>query len=128
MIAATTDETTNGANMVMEKLPSTICAAKTAPAIGALQPAARPAAAPHATNRRKRYGGHLAIWPILEATVEEIWMMRPSRPIEAPVLMLSSEDTALIIPLRRLSRPFPATTTSSKLVRPGLRRSRKPQY
>src|SRR5213079_3074529 len=109
MTAATTDETTRGANIFMEKLPSTICAANTAPAIGALQPAASPAAAPHATNKRRRYGGHLATWPILEATVEEIWMSRPSRPMDAPVLMLSRDESALTTPLRKLKRPLPAT-------------------
>src|SRR5689334_14011156 len=116
-----TEDTTNGANIVIEKLPSTICAAKTAPAIGALHPAARPAAAPHATSNRKRYGGHFATCPIFEATVEETWMIKPSRPIDAPVLMLNSDDTAFTTPLRRLNRPLPATTTSSKFVNPGLR-------
>lgn len=33
---ATTEENTRGANRFMEKLPKTICAANTAPAIGAL--------------------------------------------------------------------------------------------
>ena len=35
-MVATTDERTSGANRFMEKLPSTICAANTAPATGAL--------------------------------------------------------------------------------------------
>src|SRR3989304_7698423 len=43
--AATTEEKTRGANRLMEKFPSTTCAAKTAPATGALQEAESPAAA-----------------------------------------------------------------------------------
>src|SRR2546422_9421066 len=106
MMAATTDETTSGANMFMEKLPRTICAAKTAPAIGALQPAARPAAAPHATSRRSRYGGHLASCPILDATGEESWMIKPSRPMDAPVLMHSRAENTLTPPGPKHKRPL----------------------
>src|SRR5688572_32318277 len=68
MIDATTEATTSGANIVMEKFPSTTCAANTAPAIGALQPAANPAAAPHATSKRSRYGGHFTHCPSFDAT------------------------------------------------------------
>src|SRR5437867_12948245 len=100
MIEATTEATTRGANIVIEKFPRTICAANTAPAMGALQPAANPAAAPHATRRRRRYGGHLTIWPSLDASVAASCTMRPSRPIEAPVLILNSEVKALTAPVR----------------------------
>src|SRR6185436_6482044 len=63
---ATTDDTTSGANRFIEKFPRTIWAANTAPATGALQPAATPAAAPHATSTRRRYGGQFASRPIFE--------------------------------------------------------------
>src|SRR5438093_11893635 len=120
MIDAITDAITSGAKRFIEKFPSTTWAANTAPAIGALQPAAMPAAAPHATSRRNRYGGHFGIWPALEARVEESWMIKPSRPMDAPVLMLMSDDAALTKAVRRGRRPSPATTTSSKLLSPGL--------
>src|ERR1700722_5299665 len=51
---AITDEKTSGANRFIEKFPSTINAANTAPVIGALYAAEIPAAAPHAVNRRRR--------------------------------------------------------------------------
>src|ERR1700676_1786265 len=70
-IVATTDEKTKGAKRFIEKLPSTISAANTAPDIGALYAAEIPEAAPHPTSRRKRYGGHLANWPHFEANVAE---------------------------------------------------------
>src|SRR5271169_5142697 len=53
-IVATTDANTSGANRLIEKLPITINAAKTAPEIGALYAAAIPEAAPHPTNSRSR--------------------------------------------------------------------------
>src|SRR6266436_1178238 len=53
-MVATTDENTNGAKRLIEKLPSTINAAKTAPEMGALYAAEMPEAAPQPTRRRKR--------------------------------------------------------------------------
>src|SRR5687768_10265872 len=53
-VEATTEETSNGAKRFIEKFPRTIWAAKTAPLIGALHPAAIPLAAPQATNKRNR--------------------------------------------------------------------------
>src|SRR5437870_338015 len=53
-MVATTDEKTRGANRFMEKLPSTISAANTAPEMGALYAAAIPEAAPQPTSNRKR--------------------------------------------------------------------------
>src|SRR5580765_3078370 len=68
-IVATTDAKTSGANMLIEKFPSTISAANTAPEIGALYAAAIPEAAPHPTSMRSRYGGHFAICPHFDASV-----------------------------------------------------------
>src|SRR5262245_59047789 len=124
---ATTDDTSNGAKRFMEKLPRTICAAKTAPAIGALHPAAMPAAAPQATINRRRYGGQLASWPNLDAKVEDNWMSRPSRPIDAPVQRLIKDDAAFINAGRSRKRPSPATMASKRLVKPGLLINRRPR-
>src|SRR5664279_2729929 len=68
-IVATTDANTSGANRLIEKFPSTIRAANTAPEIGALYAAAIPEAAPHPTSNRSRYGCHFATWPHLDAIV-----------------------------------------------------------
>src|SRR5213593_2832479 len=53
-IEATTEEKTTGANKFIEKFPSTIWAAKTDAAMGALYDAPMPEAAPQATKRRSR--------------------------------------------------------------------------
>src|SRR6266481_1323359 len=53
-IVATTEAKTNGAKRLIEKLPSTISAAKTAPEMGALYAAEIPEAAPHPTRSRNR--------------------------------------------------------------------------
>ncbi len=53
-MVATTEAKTSGANRLMEKLPSTISAAKTAPLMGALYAAAMPEAAPQPTSNRSR--------------------------------------------------------------------------
>src|SRR5437773_12199211 len=70
-MVATTEAKTSGANKLIEKLPSTISAAKTAPEIGALYAAAMPEAAPQPTSKRRRYGGHFANCPSFEAKVAE---------------------------------------------------------
>src|SRR3954467_12311459 len=104
-IVATTEAKTKGANKLIEKLPSTISAAKTAPEIGALYAAAIPEAAPQPTSNRSRYGCHFASWPHLEANGAESWVMPPSRPIEPPVPMVIKDETNFTIALRNGSRP-----------------------
>ena len=113
-MVAMTDEKTNGANKFIEKLPRTICAAKTAPATGALYAAAIPDAAPQATRRRNRYGCQFANCPHFEASVAVSWTIAPSRPIDPPVPMEMIEEIDLMIAVRKGSRPLPATTTSSR--------------
>src|ERR1035441_6651906 len=90
-IVATTDANTSGANRLMEKLPSTISAANTAPEMGALYAAAIPDAAPHPTNSRNRYGCHFAHWPHFDASVADSCTMAPSRPMDPPDPMLTSD-------------------------------------
>src|SRR6266404_6049116 len=53
-MVATTEAKTNGAKRLIEKLPSTISAAKTAPEMGALYAAEIPEAAPHPTRSLRR--------------------------------------------------------------------------
>jgi hypothetical protein len=105
---------TNGANKFIEKLPRTICAAKTAPATGALYAAEIPDAAPQATRRRNRYGCQFANCPHFEASVAVSWTIAPSRPIDPPVPMEMIEEIDLMIAVRNGSRPLLATTTSSR--------------
>src|SRR3569833_2459478 len=83
-VAATTDAQTLGVFWFIEIFPSTINAANTAPEIGALYAAAIPDAAPHPTNMRNRYGGHLANCPHFEASVAESCTIPPSRPMDPP--------------------------------------------
>src|SRR6185437_6668288 len=126
-VVATTDAHTTGANKFMEKFPSTISDANTAPEIGALYAAAIPDAAPHPTSMRNRYGGHFAICPHFDASVAESCTMPPSRPIEPPVPIVTSDERNFIKPVRNGSRPSPATTTSSKLLVPCFPTIRRPK-
>src|SRR6185312_12386589 len=102
----------------IEKLPSTINAANTAPEMGALYAAAIPDAAPHPTNMRSRYGGHFANCPHFEASVAESCTIPPSRPMDPPLPMVTSEERNLMNAVRKGNRPSPATTTSKKLLLP----------
>src|SRR5213075_1508290 len=77
-VAATTDAHTIGANRFIDKFPSTINDANTAPEIGALYAAAIPDAAPQPTSMRNRYGGHFATCPHFDASVAESCTMPPS--------------------------------------------------
>src|SRR6266436_1098021 len=126
-IVAITDAKTSGANRLIEKFPSTINAANTAPEMGALYAAAIPEAAPQPTSRRSRYGCHFAICPHLEARVAANCVMPPSRPIEPPDPMVMREEMNLIAALRKGRRPSPATTTSNRLLEPCRPTRRNPQ-
>ncbi len=87
-----------------------------------------PAAAPQPTSSRSRYGGHLANWPSFEARVADNCVIPPSRPMDAPVAMLTSADAVFTDSVRNGSRPSPATTTSSKSLEPCRPTTRKPRY
>src|SRR5882724_1074628 len=126
-IDATTDEHTSGANKFIEKFPSTIIAANTAPAIGALYAAEIPAAAPHAVNSRNRYGCHRASWPHFDAYVAASCVIAPSRPIDPPLPMVTSEEPAFTSAVRNGSRPSLVATTSMMLLEPCFPASRNPQ-
>lgn len=54
--------------------------------------------------------------------------MPPSRPMDAPVARLTSDDHVLTNSVRNCNRPSPATTISNRLVEPWRPTNRKPQY
>ena len=54
--------------------------------------------------------------------------MPPSRPIEPPEPIVTSDERNFTSPLRNGSRPSPATITSSRLLERSGPASRKPQY
>ncbi len=83
--------------------------AKITPAMGALNVAAIPAAAPQATMLRIRSSESLRSWPIVEPRAEPTWMIGPSRPAEPPVPIQRADATifaaatlALILPPCRI--------------------------
>jgi len=65
------------------------------PAMGALNVAATPAAAPEPTNARIRVWLSLKRCPTTEPMAAPIWTMGPSRPTEPPEPMVIAEPTAL---------------------------------
>ncbi len=70
--------------------------AKNTPAIGALNVAAMPEAAPHATSVRTLVSDRWAIWATLEPSAEPIWTIGPSRPTEPPEPIVIAEARDLI--------------------------------
>ena len=64
---------------------------KMTPAIGALNVAAIPAAAPQATMLRIRSSERLRTWPRVEPRAEPTWTIGPSLPAEPPVPIHSAE-------------------------------------
>ena len=92
--------------------PITISATKKALASGALYADVMPAAAPHATSRRSCCAGRRRHWPSTDAHRAASCTMGPSRPIEPPLTMLSSE-AALRATLRTTGmRPSPMADAS----------------
>src|SRR6476646_8374529 len=89
---ATTDATTIGPKLSIAIEPSTISVTKNAPAIGALYAEVMPAAAPHATRRRRRGGSKCTQRPISEAESAASCTIDPSRPIEPPLAIVNSDD------------------------------------
>ena len=84
-----------GLNCARAKSPTTISAAKSAPAIGALKVAAMPAAAPQPTMVRIWLAETLSICPMVEPSAEPIWTIGPSRPTEPPLPIEMAEASAL---------------------------------
>ena len=109
------------------KLPRMTSRAKITPAIGALNVAATPPAAPQATRLRTRSSDIFIIWPNAEPIVEPICTIGPSRPTEPPVPIDSEEaidltraTTGRILPPRRATAsitsgtPWPLASRAKK--------------
>ena len=85
MTSAVTDASTTMPNDSDAKSPRMSSSAKNTAAIGALNVAEMPPAAPHATSRRIRAGGTRSRCPSVEPSAEPIWTIGPSRPTDPPV-------------------------------------------
>ena len=75
--------------------PTSTSSVNITPAMGALNVAAMPPAAPAATSARSRDLSIFSNWPTLEPTAAPIWMIGPSRPAEPPDPMVIAEAIAL---------------------------------
>ena len=125
MTVATTDEITIGENCITPKSARMISSAKSAPATGALNVPAMPAAAPQPTSVRSRRSSSFSHCPMLEPKAEPIWTMGPSRPTEPPEAMLMAEANILARTTRGRMRPprkATASITSRHAVALGLAR------
>ena len=95
--------------------PSTTSMEKRAPAMGALNVAATPAAAPQATKERSRRAETCSSWPTADPMAEPMWTMGPSRPAEPPEPMVRAAARALVrITLKRMTpvwRPTASITS-----------------
>ena len=86
--------------------------AKNTPAIGALNVAEMPPAAPHATSSRSSDSGTRMIWPASDPSAEPICTIGPSRPTEPPEPMQTAEASDLTIGTCGRIRP-PSLLTAS---------------
>lgn len=109
---ATTEATTTGPKLSIAIEPSTISQTKNAPAIGALYAEVIPAAAPHATSRRSRGGSKCAKRPTSDAASAASCTIGPSRPIEPPLPIVSSDDALRQRLCRTGTTPSPSATAS----------------
>src|SRR5579863_4603050 len=96
--------------------PRTISATKNAPDRGRVETQAIPPAAPHATSRRSLAGEHFADLPRTEPSIEASCTIGPSRPIDPPEEIVTSEEILLISVARTRMTPLPRTTASIKSV------------
>jgi len=71
-----------------------------------------PAAAPQATSRRSRAGENFPTRPSSEPSMEASCTMDPSRPIEPPEEMVTSEERLFHDVARTRITPVPRTTAS----------------
>ena len=109
---ATTDEITIGASCAAAKSPRITSTAKSAPAIGALNVAAMPAAAPQPTSVADLAAGSFSVWPIAEPSAAPICTIGPSRPTDPPEPMVIAEASVLTETTRRRITPPPRATAS----------------
>jgi hypothetical protein len=86
--------------------------AKNTPAMGALNVAEIPPAAPQATRMRMRASGARSAWPRVEPSAEPICTIGPSRPTEPPEPMHKAEASDLTTATwGRMRPPFSATAS-----------------
>ena len=109
---AVTELSTTTPNDCVSKSPRMTSSAKNTPAIGALNVAAIPPAAPQATSRRSRRSDTRASCPITDPSAEPICTIGPSRPTDPPEPMHSADASALTAGTCGRMRP-PSSATAS---------------
>ena len=109
---AVTDDSTTTPNASPVNCRRMISRAKKTPAIGALNVAEIPPAAPHATISRSRCGGTRSHCPIEDPSAEPICTIGPSRPTEPPEPMQSADASDFTAATRTGIRP-PLRVTAS---------------
>jgi hypothetical protein len=82
--SAVTELSTTRPKERVSKLRRINSSAKNTPAIGALNVAEMPPAAPHATSSRSCASGSRSAWPAVDPSAEPICTIGPSRPTEPP--------------------------------------------
>ena len=95
--SAVTELSTTSPNDRVSKSRRISSSAKNTPAIGALNVAEMPPAAPQATSSRSWDSGRRMSWPVIEPSAEPICTIGPSRPTEPPEPMHSAEASDLTI-------------------------------
>ena len=110
--SAVTELSTTRPNDSVSKSRRITSSAKKTPAIGALNVAEIPPAAPHATRSRSRRSGTRASCPIIEPSAEPICTIGPSRPTEPPDPMQSADASALTTGTCGRIRPPNSATAS----------------
>ena len=103
-----------GLNRLKEKLPRITSRANSAPAIGVLNVAAMPAAAPQPTKVRMRCMFTLVNCPKVDPRAAPIWAMGPSRPTERPLPILMAVAMEVSTATRGFMRP-PRSATASMM-------------
>ena len=73
-----------------------------------------PAAAPQATSKRSRAGETFAVRPSSEPSIEASCTIGPSRPIEPPEEIVTSDERLFTTVARTRITPLPTTTASMK--------------
>ena len=99
-----------GPNWAAPNSPRMTSTANSAPAMGALNVAAMPAAAPQPTSVRRRRADMPMAWPTRDPMAAPTWMMGPSRPADPPLPIVTAEAIVLAIATRpRILPPASAT-------------------
>jgi len=112
MTLAVTDDSTTIPNDSASQRRRISSIAKKTPASGALNVAAMPPAAPHATSRRTRCSSSRSSWANDDPSADPICTIGPSRPTEPPPPMHKAEASAFTTATcGRIRPPCRATAT-----------------